>query len=58
MARQKEVKPLKFRIFVNGRPWEEMTEQEQADYRRSAAERMGRALNDYYSLHPEEYKKI
>lgn len=58
MANRKNDQPLKFRVFVGGVPWEELTEQQKEEFSQSAAERMGRALNDYYGQHPEEYAKI
>ena len=39
-----------FRLYAEEEEWER--------FRRRNAERMGRALNNYYSQHPEEYAKI
>lgn len=54
----KQVKPLAFRIFVGDRPWEDMSPQEREEYGTQAAERMGTALNDYFSCHIDEYQKV
>lgn len=48
-------KPLKFRIFVGDRPIEELTEEEREIFSNKVVERMGNALNDYFSAHPEDY---
>ena len=48
---------LKFQIFVGDRPIEELTPQEREEFACRTAERMGNAFNDYFSCHPEEYKK-
>lgn len=48
---------LKFRIFVGDRPLEDLSPQERAEFSRRTAERMGNALNDYFSCHPQEYIK-
>lgn len=55
---KRPVKPLAYRIFVGDRPWEEMSKQEKEEYGTRAAERMGRALNDYFSCHIDEYQKV
>lgn len=51
-------KELTYRIFVGERPWEELTEEEREAFREKCADRMGRALNDYYTQHPEAYQRI
>ena len=38
-------------------PWESMTPQQEADVRRRMSERLSRSMSDYYSIHPEEYRK-
>lgn len=55
---KREVKPLPFRIFVGGRPYEDLTQEERSEFSRKIVDRMGRTLNDYYNRHPEEYKKL
>ena len=37
---------------------EDLSPEERAELGRELAERMGRALNDHYSQHPEDYKRI
>jgi len=56
MAKRKDI--LDFRIYVGGRPLEELTAEERAAFGDRAAERMGRALNDYFSRHIDEYAAI
>lgn len=46
---------LEYRIFVGERPIEELSNQEREEFSERVVERMGRALNDYFSCHPEEY---
>ena len=38
-------------------PWESMTPEQEADVHRRMRERLSRTMSDYYSLHPEEYRK-
>jgi hypothetical protein len=40
------------------RPLEDMTPEERRDFGTRLAQRMGKALNDYYSVHPAEYARI
>ena len=49
---------LTFRIFIGDRPYEELTAEERTAFSRQAVKRMGDALQDYYSRHPEEYKNL
>ena len=51
-------KEIGIRIFVGDRPIEELSAVEVKAFRDKTAERMGNALNDYFTLHPEEYGKI
>lgn len=51
-------KELTYRIFINGRPFEEIPEEERKEIRHRLTEKMGKALNDWFSTHPEEYAKI
>ena len=37
--------------------WESMTPEQAADVRRRMSERLSRSMSDYYSLHPEEYRR-
>lgn len=56
MARKPKV--LDFKIFVDGRPYEDLTPQEREEFGRHAAQKMGESFNNYFSTHIEEYKKI
>lgn len=49
---------LKARVFLGGRPLEELSEKEKAAFAESAARRMGETLNAWFGAHPEEYGKI
>lgn len=40
------------------RPVESMTPEERRDFGTRLAQRIGKALNDYYSVHPAEYARI
>lgn len=51
-------KPFSYRFFVGDRPLDELTTEEQKEFGEKVTQRMGNALNDYFSQHPEEYKKI
>ena len=46
------------RIFVGERPIEDLTKEEFAEFQKRTVECMGNTLNDYFTLHPEEYGKI
>lgn len=47
-------KTLTCTFFVGGMPVEKMS----PDQRKIIAQRMGDAMSDYYTAHPEEYQKI
>ena len=51
-------KEIGIRIFVGDRPIEALTAEEVQAFSERTTERMGNALNDYFTLHPEEYGKI
>lgn len=38
-------------------PWESMTPEQESSVRHCMRERLSRTMSDYYSLHPEEYRK-
>lgn len=62
MARRKS-EPLKCRFFFpNGSggytEWNDLTLEEQEEWRNKIVERIGKVFNDYFSLHPEVYAKI
>ena len=40
------------------KPWGELTNKEIEHFRKSAAERVGKALSLHYAQHPEEFVKI
>lgn len=52
------------RIFLENsetgevKPWEELTEKEIHNFRKSSAKRMGDSLSRYFTQHPEEYERI
>ncbi len=56
MAKRSDILP--YRIFVGGRPWEELTPEEKDAFGQKVADRMGRVFNDYFSQHPEVYQKF
>ncbi|MBQ6163951.1 MAG: hypothetical protein IJK23_05705 [Clostridia bacterium] len=39
------------------RSYEELSEEEKDAFGKKIVERMGRVLNDYFSIHPEAYAK-
>lgn len=47
-------KTLTCTFFVGGMPVKELTPEQ----REKIAQRVGAAMSTYYTLHPEEYKKI
>lgn len=49
---------LKARIFIGGRPLEDLSDDEREDFARAAARRMGETLNAWFGAHPEEYEII
>lgn len=49
---------LPYNIFVGERPWEDFSPEEKTAYANEMIQRMGRAMNDYFSLHPESYAKF
>lgn len=49
---------IKIRIFVGDRPIEELSPEDREAFQERTVQRMGDALNDYFSQHPEEYKKV
>lgn len=53
MAKKQEI--LDFEIFVGDRPLDDLTPQEREDFANRVVERMGNALNNYYSCHPQEW---
>lgn len=60
MARGKEIKVVGFVPDGNGgyRSVESMSPEERKEFGQLLTQRMGAALNDYFSAHPEEYAKI
>lgn len=58
MGKQRKQQILKYEIFVGERPLEELTPQEREDFVNRTVERMGNALNNYYSCHPQEWVKL
>lgn len=52
------------RIFLENsetgevKPWEDLTEKEKQDFRKSSAKRLGESLSRYFTQHPEEYARI
>lgn len=59
MARRKITVECRI-IMEDGRDilFSDMTEEEHARWEQRASERLGRAMSEYFSLHPEEYHKI
>ena len=49
-----KTKTLTCTFFVGGMPVKELTPEQ----REKIAQRVGAAMSTYYTLHPEEYKKI
>ena len=37
---------------------DDLTPEERAEFGRQLVQRMGRALNDHFSAHPEEYERL
>lgn len=56
LARKQDI--LKYRIFVGDRLLESLSEEEQKEFQQRTVQRMGNALNRYFSQHIEEYKKL
>ncbi|MBO5047418.1 MAG: hypothetical protein J6D19_03300 [Clostridia bacterium] len=50
----KKTKTLTCTFYVGGKQVEKLTEEQ----KEKMAQRFGEALSKYYSLHPEEYKKL
>ena len=50
----KKNEPLKVALYINGKQVDTLTEEQ----REIVAKRIGEALSQYYSLHPEEYAKL
>lgn len=45
-------------VYIGDRPIEDLTAEEREAFDARCAERMGRAINDYYSCHPEELEQL
>lgn len=43
------MKKLSTTVFVDGKPWEIMTEEEQKDFHDKAGERLEEALNEWFN---------
>lgn len=56
MAKKPDILP--YRIFVGNRPIEDLNQEELEAFKNRVVNRMGNAMNDYFSCHPEEYKKV
>lgn len=60
MARGQQIKCRGFIPDGNGgyRPVESLSPDEKREFAQKLADRMGAALNDYFSQHPEVYEKF
>ena len=54
--------PLTARCFVmmddKTVEWDDMTDQEESQLRERWSERLSSTMSDYYSQHPDEYKRL
>lgn len=57
MARKKQG-ILPYTIYVGDRPWTDFSPEEKEAYAKKMIDRMGRAMNDYFSQHPEVYARF
>ncbi|MBQ9345898.1 MAG: hypothetical protein IJT94_00985 [Oscillibacter sp.] len=56
MARQQQY--TLGRVFVGGRPLEDLTAEERTAFQRRTVQRMGDVLNSYFSRHPDVYVRV
>ena len=49
---------IPYTIYVGNRRWDDFSPEEKDAYARKMIDRMGRAMNDYFSQHPEVYAKF
>ena len=56
--KQKRETLIPCRLFWGDTPFEELTDEERADFGRIATERMGRTLNDCFNRCPENYARL
>lgn len=54
----KRNQPIKYRIFVGGRPYADLSESERERFGASVSNRIGDSLNDYFSANPGVYASV